>query len=124
MPLFGPPDIEKLTVKRDRKGLMKALGYEKDSWVRTAAAEALGQIGDARAVDSLIAALKVKDRDARKAAAAGLLVAVYRSGELDEAQKAALLAQRAVIKESHQDFVPPSDRSTHTDRGTGVDFPV
>jgi len=29
MPLFGPPNVEKLKAKRDVKGLIKALGYQK-----------------------------------------------------------------------------------------------
>lgn len=58
MSLFGPPNVEKLKAKRDVKGLIKALGYEKDMKVRQAAAEALGQIGDAQAVEPLVRALK------------------------------------------------------------------
>ena len=61
MPLFGPPDVCKLRNKRDVKGLINALRYQKDSYVRGAAAEALGEIGDARAVRPLIAALKDRD---------------------------------------------------------------
>jgi HEAT repeat protein len=57
MGLFGPPNIEKMKAKRDVKGLIKALGYQKDSSVRKQAAETLGEIGDARAVEPLIAAL-------------------------------------------------------------------
>jgi len=57
MPLFGPPNVDKLKTNQNVKGLIKALGYEKDRKVRKAAAEALGQIGDARAVTPLIAAL-------------------------------------------------------------------
>jgi len=67
--LFGPPNVEKLKAKSDVKGLIKALGYEKDSRVRRDAAGALGKIGDARAVEPLIAALKDEDKDVRTAAA-------------------------------------------------------
>lgn len=58
MSLFGPPNIDKLTAKDATKGLVKALGYKKDKEVRAAAAAALGGIGDAQAVQPLIAALK------------------------------------------------------------------
>lgn len=58
MPLFGPPNVEKLKAKGDVKGLIKALRYEKDYRVRRDAAKALGKIGDARAVEPLIHALK------------------------------------------------------------------
>jgi HEAT repeat protein len=47
-----------MQAKRNVKGLIKALTYEEDSSVRQAAARALGQIGDVRAVEPLIAALK------------------------------------------------------------------
>ena len=57
MPLFGPPNVEKLGARRDIAGLAKALAYKKDWKVRTAAARALGDIG-APAVEPLIAALK------------------------------------------------------------------
>jgi hypothetical protein len=30
MPLFGPPDIEKLKAKRDVQGLIKALSYKQE----------------------------------------------------------------------------------------------
>src|ERR1035437_5475993 len=57
MPLFGPPNVDKLKAKGDVPGLIKALRYEKDSGVRHDAALALGKIGDARAVEPFIAAL-------------------------------------------------------------------
>ena len=57
MALFGPPDIKKLKATGNVKGLVKALGYQKDWVVRRDAAWALGDIGDARAVEQLISAL-------------------------------------------------------------------
>ncbi len=72
MPLFGPSDVEKLKAKRDVPGLIKALKYQKDLRFRPAAAGALGQIGDARAVKPLIAALKDRDMNVRRAAAGAL----------------------------------------------------
>jgi HEAT repeat protein len=50
----GIPNVEKMRQKKDVKGLIKALGDEKDSDVRGNAAQALGTIGDARAVEPLI----------------------------------------------------------------------
>jgi HEAT repeat protein len=57
MTLFGVPDVENLKAKGNVKGLIKALGYKRDAGVRTAAAEALVEIG-ATAVLPLIAALR------------------------------------------------------------------
>lgn len=87
MGLFGPPNVDKMKAKGDVGGLIKALNYENGHGVRKAAAvalvrigapaveslasalydrnrdvrlaaiEALGAIGDARAVAPLIAAL-------------------------------------------------------------------
>ena len=56
--IFGPPNVEHMKQKRDVKGLISALGYVKDAEVRRSAAAALWEIGDARAVEPLIAALK------------------------------------------------------------------
>lgn len=72
MPLFGPPDVAKLQAKADVKGLIQALGYQKDSGIRTAAARALGMTGDARAVEPLLAALRDPDGNTRYAAAQSL----------------------------------------------------
>jgi len=76
MPLFGPPNVEKLKAKGNVKGLIKALRYEK-GWkakhVQQDAAEALGEIGDARAVEPLIATLNHWGDDVRQAAAGALV---------------------------------------------------
>jgi HEAT repeat protein len=45
MPLFGPPNIEKLEARRDVNGLIKALRYPKDIKIRQRAAVALKKIG-------------------------------------------------------------------------------
>lgn len=58
MPLFGEPNVYKLKLKRDVKGLIKALNYKKKEGVRRDAAEALGEIGDTQAVAPLIASLE------------------------------------------------------------------
>ena len=90
--------------------------------VREPAAHALGTIGDARAIAPLSAALG--DNDIRVAkAAARALVAMYSSGTLDEAQKAAVLAQRDRI--TFQDDVPEHEGvDTRDDRSIGVAFPI
>ena len=72
MGLFGPPNVERMKNKRDVAGLIKALSYRKDDKVRQAAMVALGQIGDARAIESLIAMLKDADDGMRSAAADAL----------------------------------------------------
>ncbi len=71
--LFGPPKVERMTVKGDVKGLIKALGYREDSVVRWHAAGALGAIGDARAVEPLIDALRDSGWEVRSAAVKALV---------------------------------------------------
>jgi HEAT repeat protein len=67
MSLFGAPDVLGLEARRDVKGLAGALRYKSGNAgvecqvVRAAAAEALSRIGDERAVESLIAALRDQD---------------------------------------------------------------
>jgi hypothetical protein len=41
---FGTQDVQKMRKKRDVKGLIKVLEREKDSGIRTYAAEALGDL--------------------------------------------------------------------------------
>jgi HEAT repeat protein len=72
MPLFGPPDIAKLRAKGDIKRLIKSLEEAKLPNVRKGAAAALGEIGDARAVEPLIAALADPDFNVGRAAAMAL----------------------------------------------------
>ncbi|HEX9697363.1 MAG TPA: HEAT repeat domain-containing protein [Actinomycetota bacterium] len=67
-----PPNVEDLEATRDVEGLIKALGHKKRSDLRRAAAEALGKLGDARAVEPLIAALADKSGPARETAAEAL----------------------------------------------------
>lgn len=77
MGLFKP-NVEKMERKRNVEGLVKALKcnwddkYGEYRTIRGKAAEALGKIGDARAVEPLIQALKGKEYDVREAAAAAL----------------------------------------------------
>jgi HEAT repeat protein len=75
MGLFGPPNVEKLKAKKDINGLIKALAYQNDNEIRKAAAIALGEIGGASAVHSLMFALK--DTDVK----AVILAALVQIGE-------------------------------------------
>jgi len=123
---------------------------ERIQHVRKAAVEALGKIGDPRAVEILLAALKEGENWQRKAAAealgrigdpravellagslreqwdmrkvaAGALVAIYRSGNLGPEGRALLLTRRTDITEEHRDEFP---YGSHEDAGIGVDFPL
>jgi HEAT repeat protein len=60
MPLFGPPNVEKLKEKREISKLIKALEY-KDFSVRESVARALGEIGDTNAIGPLCSALADED---------------------------------------------------------------
>lgn len=57
MGLFGPPNISKMTKRRNTSGLVKALSH-KDPQVRISAAAALYELSDARAADPLLAVLE------------------------------------------------------------------
>jgi HEAT repeat protein len=125
--------------------LIAALGNSA-ALVRQFAAEALGKIGDPRAVEPLIAVLKDGDRTVRQGAvealcelashsvpplcaalgsndeqlrmqAAKVLVLLYESGKLGEADKAAILAQRGTISEMHADRT-----GQHTDESSSGEF--
>ncbi len=78
--LFGPPNVEKLKIKRDVKRLITALKYQNDEKVRKAAVAALGEIKDPRAVEPLIAILlKNGSSDLRQAV-------VYALREMDDSR--------------------------------------
>jgi HEAT repeat protein len=77
MPLFGPPNIEKMEARGDVEGLIKALEYWKgrgptNRKVQMGAAQALARIGDARAVEPLVRALDRYDDETRHAVAEAL----------------------------------------------------
>ncbi|NQT48470.1 MAG: HEAT repeat domain-containing protein [Chloroflexi bacterium] len=63
--------VEKMEAKKDVKGLIKLLTYE-DRDVRKAVTYALGEIGDAQAVEGLKQALKHEDWQLRWYAAEAL----------------------------------------------------
>jgi HEAT repeat protein len=69
--------------------LISALQYRE--WrMRKAATEVLGKIGDARAIDPLIAALEDEDKDVRKSVAWGL-ISLSHNAPLDDAVKQRIL---------------------------------
>jgi HEAT repeat protein len=72
MPLFGPPDTEKLKAKGNVRGLIRAVRDRKDARRRRTAAVALGELGDCRAVEPLIQVLHDDDWDLGRAAAEAL----------------------------------------------------
>ncbi len=86
-------DVEKMTARRDVKGLMKALRHE-DSTVRTRAAQALGEMGDAKAVGPLVQALRDDYYDVRARAA-------YALGKMGDAGAVGLVIQAL----KHEDAV-------------------
>lgn len=55
---WKPPNVKEMHQKRDIKGLLRALSYKKDRWLRIKAADALGDIGDTRSIKSLIGTLQ------------------------------------------------------------------
>lgn len=76
MGLFGPPDVEKLKAEGDVEGLIKALTTAPFWGARFAAAEALGHLGDVRAVGALILALEGNGHEAVGCAAVKALVQI------------------------------------------------
>jgi HEAT repeat protein len=72
MGLFGPskPDIEMLKANRDVPALLEALNYggtgSKAADIRAAAAQALGEIGDPQAVETLVSMARKLDEAAVK----------------------------------------------------------
>lgn len=69
---FGKPRIEKLQQAGKAPELIKALSYRKDPDIGRAAARALGELGDPRAIPALGAALQGKSDHIREAAALAL----------------------------------------------------
>jgi HEAT repeat protein len=72
MSLFGPPNVNKLRSKRNLSGLIKALAWQPQEDIRAAAARALGDIGDARAVMPLTVTLRDPEWSVRHASAEAL----------------------------------------------------
>jgi len=57
MPLFGPPNVKRLAQKKNIRGLIKALNYKKDKYVRLDAAKALNKYWAKEAVPALLCSL-------------------------------------------------------------------
>jgi HEAT repeat protein len=86
MPLFGPPDVEKLKARKDIRGLTGALGYQKDPSIRCSAARALGELKAYEVFKPLVNALKDSDVNVRRVSAAALGdFGSYAVGELIQA---------------------------------------
>lgn len=66
MPLFGPPDVEKLAKRRDVNGLIKALNYKDSAAIRGKAAQMLWALGGPEVIGPLINALGDVDAQVRR----------------------------------------------------------
>ncbi|MGH2740285.1 MAG: HEAT repeat domain-containing protein [Actinomycetota bacterium] len=66
MPLFGPPNIDKLKEKQDVEGLVKAL-HDRSENVRLRAAAALSELGEL-AIDAVVPEIQSSNRAVREAA--------------------------------------------------------
>jgi HEAT repeat protein len=111
--------LGKLGDSRAVAGLITSL---EDGSVRWSAACALAQLGAPEAVEPLIAYLKADRWDTRKSAAEAL-VGLYQAGALDEAAKAAILAQRDAITQQHDDRYGCLGEH-YDDGGIDVSFPL
>jgi len=69
---FIKPDVKKLEQKGDVKGLIKALNYKEDAYVRWTAAKILGKWKDERAIKALIEILDDPDWHVRRNAVEAL----------------------------------------------------
>lgn len=96
MSLFGSPNVSKLQAKKDTAGLIKALSYHKDMSVCQAAAKALGQLGDAEAIEPLIETLEEEDSNLRGTALWSL--ARFGTPECVEAIHAAISEKDPIIQ--------------------------
>jgi HEAT repeat protein len=54
MPLFGPPDVGKMLIKHDAKGLVNVLEPHHDYSIRMQSAKALGLMDDKSAIGPLL----------------------------------------------------------------------
>ena len=77
--LFGPPDVKKLTKRRNIEKLLKILKHDKSPQIRGEAAIALGKIGKTPVLEDLREALKDSDLDVRQWADWALQEVVARS---------------------------------------------
>jgi len=80
MGIFRPPNVEKMKSKKDFKGLVKALDYQKDSKVHEGAVKALDQISTIRnsAVNDVLIKVLLNDPEwAVRGAAANVIIGVH-----------------------------------------------
>jgi len=121
MGLFGPPDVKKLTAKRDLKGLIKAVGHS-DSSVSGQAIEALKRLGDAP-IDVLLDELRSPNKGVRTSAST-VLERLEWKAQNDEDRSWSLLATEDWITLVQMDAaaVPSLVRIT-LDRSYMADFP-
>lgn len=73
MLFFGKPDTWALAKAKNVRGLIKALRYKKDEYVRARAAEALGELGGSAATEALVLRLTEDDESYVKSCAARAL---------------------------------------------------
>jgi len=97
-----------------------------DKYVRKAAAEALGQIGEVRAIEPLITSLRSTDDPYTRSDVAQALVRLYHKPDVLQESKERILAFRQMITNIHHD--KPAEfkdcHSPHTDIDLGVYFPL
>src|SRR5665647_2107865 len=80
------PDVEELRRARDVESLTKVLQFSTKWRARSDAAVALGKLGDRRATDALIAALRDRDETVRQMAAEALGNAAEALGHIGDAR--------------------------------------
>lgn len=119
--LFGHTNIDELRASKNVKALTKA-SKNKDADIRSKAAEALGDIGDTRAVEPLVALLRDKDRNVRWQAAGALeklgwvpkneaervtsLIAMHRWDELVKSQEPCIKALLTAYEKADPYLIP------------------
>jgi HEAT repeat protein len=114
---LGNATVRDLTFKRLCDALRSG-----ETGLRKRAAGSLGSMDDPRVVAPLIGALADANCDVRSAAAK-VLIGLYQSRLLDNAQRHNILEQRHRISARHEDFTS-SDCGHHTDVGIGMAFPA
>jgi len=83
MGIFGPPNIERMKAHKNIKDLIKLMQSAKDSRLCTEAARALGEIGDASAIQPLLNVFWSEDHYFSDVAAAALVELARRTKEID-----------------------------------------
>lgn len=83
MSIFGPPSIERMKAHKNLKGLIKVMRSAKNSRLSAEAARALGEIGDASAIQPLLNEYWSEDYYSSDVAAAALVELAGRMKEID-----------------------------------------